>query len=78
MKLMKERKLRYCKDEKQVRMTAWRQIFGWIKAQLALIETGMVSFVEVFLPYMLIEENVTVFEKYKNLPQLENKEDQNE
>ena len=36
------------------RRVAWRQVFRWLEAQLALIETGMVEFAEVMLPYAQI------------------------
>ena len=37
----------------QANRTAWRIIKEWILAQMALIETDMVTVEEVFLPYML-------------------------
>ena len=37
----------------QANRTAWRIIKEWIVAQMALIETEMVSMEEVFMPYML-------------------------
>ena len=37
----------------QANRTAWRIIKEWIPAQMALIETEMVTVEEVFLPYML-------------------------
>ena len=37
----------------QANRTAWRIIKEWILAQMALIETEMVTVEEVFLPYML-------------------------
>jgi hypothetical protein len=39
----------------QARRVAWRQLHRWILAQLAMIETGMVSGGEVFLPYVVNE-----------------------
>jgi hypothetical protein len=30
---------------------AWRQLYRWTQAQVAMIETGMVEAAEVFLPY---------------------------
>ncbi len=33
---------------------AWRQILRWVQAQLALVQTNMVSAEEVFMPYMQI------------------------
>jgi len=36
------------------RRVAWRQIYRWIQAQLALIDTNMVRAEEVFLPYAMV------------------------
>ena len=36
----------------QAKRVAWRQILRWVEAQLALVDTRMVSIEEVFLPYM--------------------------
>jgi len=38
-------------DRAQAEKTAWRLILRWLQAQLAMIDTGMVQPVEVFLPY---------------------------
>ena len=37
----------------QAKHTAWRIIKEWIMAQMALVETEMVTVEEVFMPYML-------------------------
>lgn len=37
----------------QAERTAWRIVKSWIEAQLAIVETRMVSLPEVMLPYML-------------------------
>ena len=37
----------------QAYRTAWRIIKDWVEAQLALLETEMVDFEEVFMPYIL-------------------------
>jgi len=42
---------------------AWRNIKDWVDAQIALIETEMVTVHEVFLPYMIMGEQ-TLFEKF--------------
>ena len=63
-KLAKDGKTKYIKDEKQARRVAWRQILRWIEAQAAVIYTGMVTAEEVFLPYMLLNENKTVYEAF--------------
>lgn len=49
-------------QKKQAYITAWANIRDWISAQIALIETGMVKAEEVFLPYLLNQENLTLFE----------------
>jgi len=41
-------------DLEQAKRVAWRQIYRWIQAQLALIETGMAEPAEVFMPYMQV------------------------
>ena len=33
--------------------TSWRILKDWVVAQMALLETGMVTMDEIFLPYML-------------------------
>ena len=33
--------------------TPWRILKDWVEAQMALLETGMVTMDEIFLPYML-------------------------
>ena len=47
----------------QARRVAWRIVFHWIDAQLAMIAAGLVRFEEVFLPYAQDAEGVTVFER---------------
>ena len=42
---------------------AWRIMKDWVEAQLAIIETQMVTADEVFLPYMLME-GLTVYQHY--------------
>jgi len=40
---------------KQATRVAWRIIKDWVDAQLAIIETEMVTIEQVFLPYMLVK-----------------------
>ena len=42
----------YAKDEHAYRV-AWRNIFHWVSAQMALLETEMVKLEEIFLPYVI-------------------------
>ena len=52
-------------DEKAKRI-AWRQLYWWTKAQLAMIQTSMVTLTEVFLPYAQYATGETVFERLNN------------
>ena len=49
-------------EKAQVRRTAWKNIYDWIAAQMALVETEMVKIEEVFLPYMVTRTGETFFE----------------
>ncbi len=49
----------------QAERTAWRNIKDWIDAQMALIETEMVTIDEVFLPYILDKNGKTLYESFK-------------
>lgn len=40
----------------------WRIINDWVEAQLAIIETDMVSLDQVFLPYMSVEPNRSLYQ----------------
>lgn len=42
---------RYKNDVDQARRVAWRIVKDWVEAQLAIVETGMVTIDQVFLPY---------------------------
>ncbi|WP_018306314.1 hypothetical protein [Desulfitobacterium hafniense] len=64
-------------DYAQAERVAWRIIKDWVEAQMAIIETQMVQFEEVFLPYMLNHRGQTFFEAYK-LKQLDAGESQME
>lgn len=47
----------------QAERTAWRLIHWWVKAQLGLIQAQMVEVQQVFLPYMLVGADTTLYEK---------------
>lgn len=76
-KMWKVRKNRWAVDKPrimdQAERVAWRQLFRWVEAQVALIDTGMVSNVEVFTPYCVDRNGQTVFQlmmasRMKELP----------
>lgn len=60
--------------ETWARRLAWRQIFRWVEAQMALVQTNQVKVEEIFLPYRQVGSmGETVFEmlEAKGLPMLE-------
>ncbi len=62
-------------DQQQAVRVAWRQILRWVEAQLALVDTGIVSAAEVFMPYVEVLPGVTMWQKaidsgsFKQIPQ---------
>lgn len=50
----------------QSKRVAWRQILRWVEAQLALTETNMVKLHEVFMPYLMVDKGLTLFEKLES------------
>lgn len=51
-------------DREQSHRVAWRQLLRWVQAQSAMIQTGMVEAVEVYLPYLVIPGTErTLFQK---------------
>ena len=54
--------------EQAVRV-AWRIVKSWVEAQLALIETRMVTTQQVFLPYAVTKNGQTLFERVADNPQ---------
>lgn len=52
------------RTEQQARRVAWRILKDWVEAQLAIIETQMVSAEEVFLPYQMLNAHETLYEVY--------------
>jgi len=49
----------------QAARTAWRIIRDWLEAQLAMIQAGLVTLVEVFLPYAQDQQGRTFYELAK-------------
>lgn len=52
-------------DEQALRV-AWRITKDWVAAQLAIIETRMVTTAQVFLPYAITKDGSTVYEYIAN------------
>lgn len=49
----------------QATRVAWRILKDWVEAQAAIISTGMVEAQEVMLPYMILRDNQTVYDNYR-------------
>ena len=52
---------KYANEEHAYRV-AWRNIFHWVSAQMALLETEMVKMEEVFLPYVITPGGQTIYQ----------------
>lgn len=52
---------RYASKE-QAERVSWRILKDWVEAQIAIIETGMVTPSQVFLPYLLVDGQRTLYE----------------
>ena len=57
-------------DLAQAERTGWRNIRDWVLAQMAIIEAGMVSMDEVFLPYMTDGRGNTLYQLYQGGQQI--------
>lgn len=68
---------RYCNDE-QAKRTAWRVVFRWLQAQLAFVDSRMVTLPEIMLPYAQVGDKTfyeAIAEKgFKALPNIEREE----
>jgi len=53
-------------DHQQAERVAWRIVKDWVESQMAILESEMVQMDEVFLPYMLNNNEQTLFEAYRN------------
>ena len=59
---------RQFKTKEQAIRVAWRILKDWVEAQLALIETRMVSVDEVFLPYLIVDGGQTLYQHLQAHP----------
>lgn len=64
---------RRAKQESDFRLqavrTAWRIVKDWVEAQMALVETRMVTTEQVFLPYAVMKDGQTLFQNIAANPQ---------
>lgn len=53
------------RDRNKAERIAWRQLFWWLKSQMALIQLGMSEPAEVLMPYAIGAGGETMFEAYR-------------
>jgi hypothetical protein len=53
------------KTNEQARRVAWRILKDWIEAQVALIEVNLATMEQVFLPYAILADGRTVYERLR-------------
>ena len=61
---------RNLKTREQALRVAWRITKDWIEAQVAFIETNMVTTAQVFLPYAVTRNGQSLFETIEDDPKL--------
>ena len=55
-------------DLDHARRVGWRIVLRWVEAQMAIIETRIVTIEQVFLPYAVTKDGRTIYEKYIEAP----------
>ena len=60
--LSRQRVPRYLQSREQAVKIAWRIVKDWVRAQMAILETEMVKMEQIFLPYMIVKDNKTLYE----------------
>ncbi len=58
------------KLDEQAYRAVWATIRDWVSAQMALIDIGASRMEEVFMPYLIVEPGVTMFERFAEQRQL--------
>jgi hypothetical protein len=62
--LSKQRVANKYRTQEQAARVAWRIVKDWLEAQLAIIETEMVTLDQIMLPYMRTATGPTMWELY--------------
>lgn len=53
-------------DYAQAERVAWRIVKDWVEAQMAILESEMVTVSQIFLPYMMNAEGQTVYQLFES------------
>ncbi len=54
------------KNDEHAKCVAWRILKDWVEAQMAILETKMVTLDQVFLPYAITKSGQTLYEHVKS------------
>lgn len=57
---------RKAKIKEQAYRVAWRILKDWIRAQMAILETEMVTIDQIFLPYMEVDQGKLLYEAMRD------------
>ena len=63
--LEKQRVERRYRSQEQALRVSWRIIKTWVEAQMAIVETKMVTLDQVFLPYVVTDSGQTLYDRLK-------------
>jgi hypothetical protein len=64
--LERDRKVpRSFRTPEQALRVSWRMVKDWVEAQLAIVETKMVQFEQVFLPLIITPDGRTLYERVR-------------
>lgn len=63
-KVLSRQRVRGRIDDAQCVRIAWRIIKDWVEAQMALLETEMVKLEQIFLPYVILKDDKTIYQLY--------------
>lgn len=61
-KVLNKQRVRTQVPEEMAYRVAWRILKDWVRAQMAILETEMVSIDQIFLPYMQMQSGKILYE----------------
>lgn len=65
LKVMERQKIpNHFKNKAQAVRVAWRIVKNWVEAQMAILETEMVSLDQIMLPYIISDSGRTLYENF--------------
>ncbi len=63
--LYKQKIERKYKTREHAKSVAWRIVKDWVEAQLAIVEANQAEMAEVFMPYVIDKDGVTMYARFK-------------